>query len=525
MQKETHSQVIVIGAGIAGLKATIELTKAGVKTTIIEARNRVGGRLHSETTPGGHIIDIGASWFHDCLTNPLLNKYYLHKNKGDQVQFAFDDSGFNVYNTKGEINVKEQQIQPVADELRMYLREIVGALPKDQDLSMRDACLNYLREKQYILNPIQLKYAHQMMRYVELWIGSSWTDLSARNIVADDHLGRDALVLNGYKTVYNGEMAELLDLLHKDSVDELTVNNNSGVSINLNTEVFHISKNYKTGLIEVSTKTNAGVISLYTCDYIVVTAPLSILSLTDPKETGCITWSPPLPNQVRRALDSAEFSHLGKVFMEFPEEFWPQIDRLFVMADDDIEFENALKSNKPLKAEKYSNEGIKLGKGQLKSPVLFINVANIIRRKGMTHNTPMILCLVPEPLTKALELNYRKGDLDAVMKLMNPALSRISNIPIKQLPKPTSVRVTEWSFDDYARGSYTGVPIGADVDYPEMIETLTHPRGIFGESGTSRVRFAGEGIVADGNGCAHAAWGTGDREAKVIISLINRAKL
>lgn len=522
----SHSQVIVIGAGISGLKATIELTKAGISTTVIEARDRVGGRLHSETTKGGHVIDIGASWFHDCLTNPLLNKYYLHKNKGEQVHFAFDDSGLSVYNANGEFNAKEQQVQSVADEMKMYLKAVVGALPADQDLPMRDACLNYLREKKYILNPTQLKYAHQMMRFVELWIGSSWNDVSARNIVADEHLGRDALVLNGYKTVYNGEMSELLELLHKDSLDELTVKNNSGVSFTLNTEVFNISKHPHTGVIEVSTKSShGGDITVYTCDYIIVTAPLSILTLTDPKETGCISWSPPLPQQIRKALDSAEFSHLGKVFMEFPEEFWPQVDRLFVMADDDIAFDNALESNKALKAEKYSTEGIKQGKGQLKSPVLFINVSNIVRRKNLTNQTPMILCLTSEPLTKELELNYRNGKTDEVMKLINPALSRISNIPVKDLPKPTSVRVTEWSFDEYARGSYTGMPVGAEVDYPEMIETLTHPRGVFGESGTSRVRFAGEGIIEDGNGCAHAAWVTGEREANVIIKLINRAKL
>lgn len=524
MQHKTHTDVVVIGAGIAGLKATIELAKAGVSVNVVEARNRLGGRLLSEQTPGGHTIDIGASWFHDCLTNPLLEKYYRRNNSGDKVHFAFDDSGMGVYAAEGKIDPKGQQIQPVADELKMYLKAVVGALPPDQDLPMRDACLNYLASKRYTLNPTQLKYAHQLMRFVELWIGSSWAHVSARNIAADEHMGRDALVLNGYKTVYNGEMAELVDILGKTSVDDICGPNSTPVAFNLNTSVYKVSKNFTTGLIEVHTKHEQQDV-VYTAKYLIVTAPLSVLSLTDTAQTGCITWSPPLPTDIRRALDSAQFSHLGKVFMEFDTEFWPHEDRLLVLADDDLAFNKALATGKPLQAEKYSKEGIKMGKGQLKSPVLFINVANVLRRKGMSHATPLILCLTSEPLTKELEKLYRKGDTKGVMALLNPALSRVSNIPLKKLPAPTSVRVTEWSFDDYARGSYTGLPVGAQVDYPEMIDILSNPRGIFGQGGTSNVRFAGEGIIDDGNGCAHAAWLTGDREAKVIIGLINRAKL
>lgn len=518
--KPTHSQAIIIGAGMAGLKAAIELTKAGVCTTILEARDRLGGRMLSETSPGGHIVDIGASWFHDCLTNPLLKKYYTHQNKGSKADFAFDDSGLGIYAAQGPIDLSELQIQPVANEINTYLQEVVGVLPANEDMSLRDACLNYLREKKYILTPAQLRYAHQMTRYFEMWVGISWTRISARTIAMNQHASRDLLLLNGYMTVYNGELAELLDLANVTSVEEVQKENTSNLSIKLNTEAFQIAKNSVSGVIEVSTKCQ-GATTVYTCDYIIVTTPLSILKLTDPKEKGCITWVPPLPSPMRKALDSVGFCHLGKVFFEFEEEFWPNIDRMYVMADDDLAFDKALSLGVPLADEEFTTEGIEMGKGQLTSPILFVSVSNVLRRKGVTGKTPMLLALTSEPLTHKVELCYRKGDIEGVVNLMAPSISRVTNIPIKDLPKPTSVRATEWSFDEYSRGTYLGRYVGANVDRPGIINSMSNPSDIFGETGVSRVRFAGEGTTHYGTGCVHGAWVSGDREAQIIRKLIN----
>lgn len=54
--------VIVIGAGIAGLAAADHLTTAGRSVRVLEARDRVGGRLLSGNNPAGP-VDLGATWF------------------------------------------------------------------------------------------------------------------------------------------------------------------------------------------------------------------------------------------------------------------------------------------------------------------------------------------------------------------------------------------------------------------------------------------------------------------------------
>lgn len=56
--------VIVVGAGVAGLRIASGLHEAGRSVVVLEARDRVGGRLLSrEIGPGGPALDLGATWF------------------------------------------------------------------------------------------------------------------------------------------------------------------------------------------------------------------------------------------------------------------------------------------------------------------------------------------------------------------------------------------------------------------------------------------------------------------------------
>jgi monoamine oxidase len=54
--------VVVIGAGLAGLCAATDLVKAGHSVAILEARNRVGGRTLNHPLGGGEVIEIGGQW-------------------------------------------------------------------------------------------------------------------------------------------------------------------------------------------------------------------------------------------------------------------------------------------------------------------------------------------------------------------------------------------------------------------------------------------------------------------------------
>ena len=64
--------VVVIGAGFAGLVAARDLIESGHRVLVLEARDRPGGRTYSSTFPGTDIvIDLGAEWF-DPARHPYL---------------------------------------------------------------------------------------------------------------------------------------------------------------------------------------------------------------------------------------------------------------------------------------------------------------------------------------------------------------------------------------------------------------------------------------------------------------------
>src|SRR5256885_8373892 len=58
------AEVIVVGAGAAGLAAAAELGRAGLRVTVLEARDRIGGRIYTVADCSGMAIELGAEFIH-----------------------------------------------------------------------------------------------------------------------------------------------------------------------------------------------------------------------------------------------------------------------------------------------------------------------------------------------------------------------------------------------------------------------------------------------------------------------------
>jgi monoamine oxidase len=84
-------RAIVVGAGFAGLAAADALARAGAEVTVLEARDRVGGRVHSRTLENGATVELGAEFVlpaHDVLREtanrlglPLYEKGTLYGDR------------------------------------------------------------------------------------------------------------------------------------------------------------------------------------------------------------------------------------------------------------------------------------------------------------------------------------------------------------------------------------------------------------------------------------------------------------
>ena len=64
--------VLVIGAGVAGLSAAQALNNTGYSVYLVEAAHRIGGRAYSERLPNSAWFDLGCSYLHEGDINPFV---------------------------------------------------------------------------------------------------------------------------------------------------------------------------------------------------------------------------------------------------------------------------------------------------------------------------------------------------------------------------------------------------------------------------------------------------------------------
>ena len=70
MADSAACDVVVIGAGAAGIGAGQRLVEAGLRVVILEARDRIGGRSQTVATAAGP-VDLGCEWLHSADRNPF----------------------------------------------------------------------------------------------------------------------------------------------------------------------------------------------------------------------------------------------------------------------------------------------------------------------------------------------------------------------------------------------------------------------------------------------------------------------
>ena len=97
------NKVLVIGAGISGLAAAKNLNDSGYDVTILEAKDRIGGRLYTDRSFGVP-LEVGANWIHDNNpeTNPIMKikeelglKTHKSSTTGSTVSFEVLDKEGN----------------------------------------------------------------------------------------------------------------------------------------------------------------------------------------------------------------------------------------------------------------------------------------------------------------------------------------------------------------------------------------------------------------------------------------------
>jgi polyamine oxidase len=475
-----HHKVVIIGAGISGLAAAEVLTKYGIDYVILEARNRIGGRIQTNRD-GLAPYDLGASWAHDTLTNSLFDKVLnnIENSKEDKYGLYYDDQKPIYFSAnEGPKFFSHHKIAQVVEEFEKFVELKYFEEINKKDVTLKEMIVQYLNKQRRLLTKEQICFVPQMARNLELWHGISWDQMSSKFGLVDN-VGRNCFFKNGYDTVIN----DIVNNLDKDRIVKNAV-----------VKELNSSKNP----IEIEL-TNG---DKYSCNWVICTVPQSILQLKS-GEVGAIEWIPKLPLRIQQSLNNMSWGKLGKVIFEFKHAWWSHhdTDRFVSLASPDDYF---LKAWENLKfKEDDQKSGLKLGlPNPWEFPVLILNLFKI-------DDVPALLCFTQGSLTEYLERNP-----DNAWDYMKPILSKLVYKDLDDCKEkitlnvtPTNTIVSGWTVDPFSRGSYAACK--PNNDPTDLVIQL--------ERGMNNIRFAGEHTILDGAGAVHGAWMSGIREAEHIL--------
>ena len=300
---QSNIKGIVIGGGIAGLTVARALTQAGMDITVLEARDRTGGRIWTDRS-FGQAVDMGASWIHGTDGNPITE---LARNIDT---FATSAENTYVLGANGA-EVSDSALETLSEELELFMEaaeELAEEL--DADIPLSDAVRIILEGE-----PVTPLRNWGLVTEIELDSAASLDRLSLFYTGADDEF-------DGDEVVFPGGYDQIVDLLAAD------------LDIRLN-QIVRIVE-YASDGVRVTTDTD-----VFEADGVVVTLPLGVL------KAGRVQFSPSLPNWKQNAINRLDMGRLNKIALRFPSVFWqPDADFIGYVSETRGEFPTFLNQNR-----------------------------------------------------------------------------------------------------------------------------------------------------------------------------------
>ncbi|EED22434.1 flavin containing amine oxidase, putative [Talaromyces stipitatus ATCC 10500] len=505
MGKTPH--VGIIGAGISGLRCADILAQNGAKVTILEARDRIGGRI-TQVEVGGNLVDLGANWIHGTEGNPI-----------DQISRISNtttcewDGRETIYDTTGKL-LDEATTRKLAEWMWTTVDEGFEFSTKNKDsipasMSLYDFCCKQLEQTNFTAE--EKAACKEFSKFWGAYVGEPVERQSMKFFCLEECIeGTNLFVASTYKNIL--EHISKSALKHTD--------------LHLNSPVVQIqAANRETNTDRhITVVTEAG--KKYHFDDVIVTCPLGWL-----KKNKSV-FSPSLPLRLSSAIDNISYGRLEKIYVTFPHAFW----------------------HIPTERKSISGTGIKVANGpdfvadsdNDKYPPAFTQwlepkYVEAPSKEGSWNMQCVSLAALPPNCAHPTLLFYIYGPCSAYVvnniKDMDESSTEYYNFldnfvkPFySSLPgysgssescNPTAFRASRWISDDYAgNGSYANFQVGletGDKDIEAMRLGMGPDRGVW---------FAGEHTAPFvGLGTTTGAYWSGERAAGQICDLYSLGQL
>jgi monoamine oxidase len=274
--------VVVVGGGMAGLSAARTLVDAGRSVVVLEATDRVGGRVRTDRSLGV-AFDLGASWIHGTEGNPVTDLAAAAGAPTVELDFsdvtAFDEGG-------EQWSIEEFEEAEVASE------ELLDAV-----LDSGEDGVSFAE----VANEVDPGWAADRLRsfFASTYLAFDTGDLdqlSSTLLDAGEEFGGPEVVMS-------------------DGYDLLTTHLADGLDVRLASPVLEIADSGDGVVVSTSSGTIAA-------GRVVVAVPLGVM------KAGGIRFTPPLPAGHLDAIAGIGFSAVEKFLFVWEETFWDDTDFL-----------------------------------------------------------------------------------------------------------------------------------------------------------------------------------------------------
>lgn len=298
--------VLVIGAGVSGLAAARALSSTGLRVTVLEARDRIGGRVFTTRESDGPLpVELGAEFIHgrspDTWEIVRAANLIAYEVMGDYltVQDGAFTEGNELWETWDDLtHAMEQQ----ADD--QTFQEFWEAYHKDKPQHPADTlAANYVE-------------GFNAARKEHIGIKALLKQQEAEDAIDGDTAFR---IISGYDGVAEWLRAGL-DLerttLHLDTV----------------VKTIH----WPEGHVEVEAQTPTGTpLPSFRASRVIITLPLGVLQAL-PDARASVHFLPNLPTWKQDAIQRLAMGHVVKITLRFREPFWHDAEVPGITEDDDL---------------------------------------------------------------------------------------------------------------------------------------------------------------------------------------------
>lgn len=287
-----HFDTIVVGAGVSGLTAARLLTRHGRRVLVLEARDRVGGRVSTDRRLG-RATDMGASWIHGVEGSPVAaaaDAFGMRTVEFTVGGYQPDSRPIAHYDPDGRRLSPEAAERYVADIHAVDATLVDVIADSAPDASYRDVTEQALVAQGWDEERTQRVREYLEHRSEEQY--GAWIDDLAAHGLDDDSIDGDEVVFPDGYDVLPRRLAE-------------------GLEIRLTHEVSRVRWDASGVVVD----TDHGTVG---ADDAIVTVPVGVLQSDD------FVIEPALPEPVASALGRLKMNAFEKVFLRFSTKFWDE---------------------------------------------------------------------------------------------------------------------------------------------------------------------------------------------------------